>query len=213
MNPAAVARHALVPGALLAAEDFVMEERPVFGLEDDFCVDLAALFEEGDWFAGSTGLGEGDILRPSRLSKEPEGGDPFLQHRGGEPKRLICVQTDLVRSCANWLSPGSKADAWVYIEGKEGFESRPAQLIGPQDDPFLKDLLIVDKKNKEAASLDALNGEGSKDTLPVVLTIMLDQKDEERAKALIHYNETGKIYFSPKSAEERSPQRQEGIKP
>lgn len=202
LDQVAVASHALAPGTLLAAEDFVMEERPVFNLEKDFCTDLSGLFEKGDWYAGMTGLGEGDILRPSRLSKEPGYGDPFLQHRSGEAKRLISVETDLVRSCANWLAPGAKADAWVYIEGKEGFEGRAEQLIGPQDDPYLKDLLIVDKKNKEAASLDAQKGEEIKDPLPVVVTLMLDFRDEERTKALIRYNEMGKIYFSPTSAKD-----------
>jgi hypothetical protein len=202
LGQVAVAGHTLAPGTLLAAEDFVMEERPVFGLENDFCTDLSGLFEKGGWYAGMTGLGEGDILRPSRLAKEPGHGDPFLQHRDGEPKRLISVETDLVRSCANWLTPGTKADAWVYVEGKEGFDSRAEQLIGPQDDPCLKDLLIVDKKNKEAVPIDAQNDEEIKDPLPVVLTLMLDQKDEEKAKALIRYNEMGKIYFSPTSAED-----------
>ncbi|GEM_PF-2310606 len=199
--PVVAARRTLSPGTLLTVEDLIVTERPLAGLGDDYCRDISALFETGEWYTDTIGLGKGDVLRPSRLVKESVTEESLLQRLSKEQKCLIAVETDLVRSCGNWLAPGTRVDGWVYISGKDGFDTVPEQVIGPLEDPCLSNLLIVDKKNKNAMPLESLNDEAIKDPLPVVLTLMVEQNDEERIRALVRYNEIGKIYFSPKSLE------------
>jgi len=193
-----VAKSDLLPGHLLGPEDLKIAQRPVFGLGTDYARDIEAFLAANQWYVGSLGLGKGDILRPSRLSTDSEASADLLMQVSLHGKRLIAVETNLVRSCASWLVPGTKVDALVYIKGKEGYETTPDQVIGPQDDPNLRDLLVVDKKNGSGLALDlAADAALGKDYLPVVVTLLLDQSQEEKAKALIRYNEQGKIYFSP----------------
>ena len=202
--PVVVARRMLPPGTLLTAEDLILSERPIYGMGEDYRKNIAELMGESNWYTDTLGLGKGDILRPSRLTKRPIIEDSLLNRLGKERKQLIAVETDLVRSCANWVAPGTRVDGWVYIKGREGFETLPDQVIGPEDDPCLKNLLIVDKKNKNALQLASkIEAEAVKDPLPVVVTLMLDQTDADTIKALIRYNEIGRIYFSPKAIEEK----------
>lgn len=195
------ARRMLPPGTLLTDEDLIVKERPLAGLGEDYCQDISALLKTGEWYTDTIGLGEGDVLRPSRLVKDPFTEESLLQRLRKEQKCLIAVETDLVQSCGNWLSSGTRADAWVYISGKDGPEKVSEQVVGPLEDPCLGNLLIVDKKNKNALPLETMDDAAIKDPLPVVLTLMVEQNDEERIRALIRYNEIGKIYFSPKSLE------------
>jgi hypothetical protein len=91
-------------------------------------------------------------------------------------------------------------DALVYIPGRESYEeSRPAEIIGPAEDPLLKGLLVIDKKTTNGLSLNdqSLDDGYGRDLIPAVVTLMVEEHDLERVKALIRYNEEGKIYFSP----------------
>ena len=41
-----------------------------------------------------------------------------------------------------------------------------------------------------------------RDRLPAVVVVVLDAAEEERAKALVRYNEEGRLYFSPTKSPE-----------
>ena len=197
----ATARADLLPGESLTAEKLVMAERPAFGMGNDYVSDVNGFLEQGPCYVGDIGIGSGDVIRPSRLTATAgAGGDWRRELTGWEGVRLIAVETNLVRSSGDWLWPGMIVDALVYIPGKDNYEeSRPSAVVGPREDPLLKGLLVVDKKNHSGMSMDGqAPAEGyGKDLIPAVVTLMVDEYDIERIKALIRYNEEGVIYFSP----------------
>ncbi len=201
----AVAKKDLLPGTPLNADSLIMIEKPVFGLNNDYVADISELIARGPWYIGEVGLGAGDILRPRRLtSAGSAGGDWRWEFSNREDVCLIAVATNLVRSGGDWLWPGMRADAVVYIPAQNGYEeSLPSQIIGPEEDPLLANLLVVDKKNAGGLALaEGWTGDGySRDLLPAVVTLMVDKEDKERIKALIRYNEEGRIYFSPRSGQ------------
>jgi len=197
-----VLKRDLLPGSPVTAEDIEIKPRPLFGLGDDYIKDAGEFLASGQWYMGPTGAGKGDVLRPSRLTDTSDQESDLIKQLNGKGKRLIAVDTSLTQSCANWLLPGTRVDALVYIKGKEGFESTPDQIIGPQDDPNLRNLIVVDKKNSGGVALEKEEETLGKDNIPVVVTLMLDQSEEEKAKAIISYNEKGKIYFSPTAWQE-----------
>jgi hypothetical protein len=195
------ARSDLLPGLPLTADVLQLTEKPIFGLGQDYAESVEELMAQGPWYVGVLGVGAGDILRPGKLSAAAaSGGDWRWEANRRGDARLIAVETTLVRSGGDWLWPGTRADALVYLPAKESYDDpQPARIIGPDDDPLLRDLLIIDKKNGGGLTLTGEeNHDGySRDMLPAVVTLMVDGGDTERIKALIRYNEEGRIYFSP----------------
>jgi hypothetical protein len=191
----------LLPGEPLTAEQLVTMEKPVFGLGGDFATDAGELLAAGPWYIGDIGFGAGDVLRPGRLIPAAEtGGDRRWEFERQEKVRLIAVETSLVRSGGDWLWPGMLVDAVVYMPAKGSYDDpQPAEIIGPDEDPLLAGLTVMDKKNINGLSLgEGFESDGySRDLLPAVVTLMVGENDTERVKALIRYNEEGKIYFSP----------------
>ena len=197
----AAAKTDLYPGEPLTPDKLIMAEKPVYGLDGDYVTEINGFFEGGPWYIGDIGIGAGDILRPDRLAPAAgAGGDWRWEFDRREKVRLIAVETNLVRSGGDWLWPGMLVDALVYIPGRESYEeSRPAEIIGPAEDPLLKGLLVIDKKTTNGLSLNdqSLDDGFGRDLIPAVVTLMVEEHDLERVKALIRYNEEGKIYFSP----------------
>ena len=199
-----VARRDLLPGEPLTADGLYLAEKPVFGLGEDYSADVSGLMERGPWYVGEIGFGAGDILRPSRLaSAAATGGDWLWEFRRRDSARLIAIETNLVRSSGDWLWPGMLVDAMVYLPAKDSYQDpQPSRIIGPEEDPLLGGLLVIDKKNANGLTLSlAPRDEGySRDLLPAVVTIMVEEEDTERLLALIRYNEEGRIYLSPTAA-------------
>ena len=197
-----VAAEDLPPGTLLTPEKLILAERPAMGLGTDVAEDIAVLLEQEPLYAGEIGFGVGDVVRPDRLRTEAEGDDEdgLWDFSRQEQARLVAVETSLVRSSGDWLRPGMLVDAIVYIPAKESYEDpQPSATIGPEEDPFLRGLLVIDRKNANGLTLGDMAGEEgySRDALPAVVTLMVDKEDIERVRALIRYNEEGRIYLSP----------------
>ena len=191
----------LLPGEVLTHEKLQLAEKPAFGLGADCAESIDRLMDIGPWYIGSIGFAAGDVLRPSRLSLAADhGGDWLWDFNRRSDVRLIAVETSLVRSSGDWLWPGMLVDAMVYIPGRESYDDpQPPQIIGPEEDPLLSGLRVIDKKNANGIRLGEAEREAgfSRDMLPAVVTLMIDKEDLERIKALIRYNEEGRIYFSP----------------
>ncbi|MCL2166329.1 MAG: hypothetical protein FWH49_03465 [Clostridiales bacterium] len=191
----------LLPGEPLTPEMLQLTEKPVFGLGEDYAVEPEALLDKGPWYVGDIGFGAGDILRPSRLvSASDKGGYWQWEFSRLDQARLIAVETSLVRSSGDWLWPGTLVDAMVYIPAKESYEDpQPSQIIGPDEDPLLRGLLVISKKNAGGMTLDGTAADDgySRDVLPAVVTLLVGEDEVDRIKALIRYNEEGRIYFSP----------------
>ena len=201
------ARQSLLPGQALTEAELTLAERPLFGLEGDFSRDPKALLEGGTFYIGEIGVEAGDIIRPSRLlSQKPElsGPERIREALAQGDKRLLTLKTDLVASGGDWLVPGMRADAFVYLETKNSFgEVLETQVLGPKEDPYLEGLLIADRKNAAGQSLE-ISGEErvNTDFLPAAVVVVLEADESERAKALVRYNEEGRIYFSPVGGKE-----------
>lgn len=170
--------------------DLIIAKRPLSVIPKDAVYDREDLLESGTYYTGAIGLGVGDILRAERLfttDQNPLGG---LARLGDENKMLVAVNTDLVQSTANLVIPGAIVDAVVFLKGDN---ETPDQVLSPIEDPRLGNLLVVDKKNAEAAS----PAEKGREAIPAVITIMLERQNSETAKALVEYNELGSIYLLP----------------
>jgi len=195
------ARVDLLPGEQLTPDMLLLAERPAFGLGNDYAADISILMEEGPWYTGEIGFGAGDILRPGRLAAADSVGEGEQWAFGRQDNaRLIAVETNLVRSGGDWLQPGMLADAMVYIPGKDRYDDPlSAQVIGPDEDPLLGGLRIMAVKNKNGQTLGEQVTEDiyDRDLLPAIVTLLIDKQDVDRIKALVFYNEEGKIYFSP----------------
>ncbi len=197
-----VASEDLPPGVELTPSMLRVMEKPAFGLGDDYLIDIDALFESGAWYIDEIGLRAGETLRPGQLKHESAfvGDWRFQLERGSY--RMIAVETSLARSSGDWLWPGVIVDAMAYIPAKDSYDDpRPSLIIGPEDDPCLRGLLVIDKKNSGGVALADREriDEYNRDQIPAVITFMMEEKDIERIKALIRYNEEGRIYLSPTS--------------
>jgi len=140
------------------------------------------------WYAGHLGIGEGDIIRKSRI--KDSAGTPFgeaVALEGG--KVLVGVKTDQVLSAGGSIKPGVLVNAIVFIPG-DG-RSRPDDIvITPEREPLLGGLLIKDVQNADSS---APGGKG-REALPVVAVI---ETSMQAAQKLVLYQETGKVYLAP----------------
>lgn len=150
------------------------------------------LFQKGKrYFVGDLGFGEGDIIRMDRLTEGNSTIVGSLSRLADEQKMLVAVNTNLVKSCANLVIPGTLVNAVVFIKG-EGLNV-PDTIISSAEDSRLGNLLVIDKKNSEASAA----AEKGRDAIPAVITLVLDKSDMDVAKALVRYNEKGSIYLLP----------------
>lgn len=143
------------------------------------------------YYTGELGLGEGDILRLDRVAEKNNTPVGNLMTLAAENKMLVSVNTNLVKSCANQVVPGTLVNAVVFIKGE--MVNAPDQVISPAEDARLGHLLVVDKKNAESAPPP----ERGREAIPAVVTLVLDNTDLETAKALVQYNEKGSVYLLP----------------
>lgn len=190
MARVAVAIREVPAYAQLKKEDLILAKRPLSVVPRDAIYDLNEFLDQGIFYTGELGLESGDILRKERLFQADQNPLGSLARLGDDNKMLVAVNTDLVKSTANLVVPGAIVDAVVYLEGDNEI---PDQILSPTEDPRLSNLLVVDKKNAEAA-VPAAEG---REAIPAVITIMLDREDSDIAKALVEYNEKGCIYLLP----------------
>jgi hypothetical protein len=193
---AAVAVHPVGVYAPIGPTDFKLTDVPALYAGTDCVTDMEVFFKDKAWFTKELGMGEGDILRPSRLSSHMENDQGLLAMMENQHKMMVSVETTLIQSCANLVFPGVKVNAVVFIPGKEGYDSTEDQVIGPDQDMRLAGLQVVDKRNSDGKPMLEANDANRQD-IPFVVTLMLDQEEMERAQALIAYGEKGKIYLLP----------------
>jgi len=175
----------------LNVEDLTLASRPRSAVPASAVTSLGSLLGPNKYYAGELGFGEGDIIRQDRLfdlNQKPLGNLAQLEV---ENKMLVAINTNLVRSTANFVVPGARVNAVVFIKGDMNMV--PDRVLSPAEDPKLGNLLVVDKKNAEAAA----PAEKGREAIPAVITVMLDQDRLDVAKALVEYNEKGSIYLLP----------------
>lgn len=180
-----------IPAYSLITKDNVrLAKKPRADVTKETVTDMK-LFLEEQHYTGDLGLGEGDIINKDRLFGTNNSPIKNIASLETNNKMLVSVNTNLVQSCANLITPGTLVDAIVYIEG-DGM-GLAEKVLSPAEDPRLSNLLVVDKKNADAAAT-AVEG---RDAIPAVITIMVDKTNMDIAKALVEYNEKGNVYLLP----------------
>lgn len=191
MMVVAVASTKIPAFSLIDNSSITLAKRPLSVIPKDAVFKPEEFLSDKKLHAGDLGFGAGDIIRTERLVMENDTAIVQLAGLAAENKMLVAVNTNLVRSCANMVVPGTLVNAVVVIKGQ--LMNEPDKVISPDDDSRLGNLLVVDKKNAEGAKPSA-NG---REAIPAVITLVLDRDNLEVAKALVQYNEKGNIYLLP----------------
>jgi len=202
----AVAARDILPNELINKEDITFEERAVYGLGSDYLISLEEI--NGDIYTRDIGFGKGDVIRLSKLTTEdPVSYSPveLMSDLVKENKlQLISIDTNLTKSCANGLEPGSLVDGFVYIKADDYYGSEETDLIiGPDEDINLCDLTVYDVVTERGNHLDSVNEDIGETSISAVVTLCIDKSDYDRLKAIVSYNETGSFYLSLKGMDKR----------
>ncbi len=196
VNSAYIDKHTRLVSVVVAAEDipphnrvkgYHMSEAVISSVPDDAVTDPAILSEQ-EWYAGSLGIGKGDIIRKSRINNVET--NPFGKALALKDKKvLVGVKTDQVMSAGSNIKPGVLVNALVFIPSDN--RSRPENtVIGPDQDGLLSGLLVREIQN---ADTNAPSGTG-RESQPVVAVI---ETSIPAAQKLVLYQEIGKVYLVP----------------
>lgn len=177
--------------SLLTIDQVKLAKRPSSVVPKEAIMDTNVFSNGNKYYATDLGFGNGDIIRTDRISEEKSSEENILASLENENKMLISIDTNLVKSCANLVSPGTWVNVIVFIKGQ--MIEEPDMIISPVEDPRLANLLVVDKKNSESSPIS----EKGREAIPAVVTFLMDRENIEAAKALVQYNEIGSVYLLP----------------
>lgn len=177
--------------SLLTIDQVKLAKRPNSVVPKEAIIDTNVLSDGNKYYATDLGFGSGDIIRTDRISEEISSKENILASLENENKILISIDTNLVKSCANIVSPGTLVNVIVFIKGQ--MIEEPDMIISPVEDPRLANLLVIDKKNSESSPIS----EKGREAIPAVVTFLMDKENLEGAKALVQYNEIGSVYLLP----------------
>jgi hypothetical protein len=179
------------PYTLVTKEQIAMMSMPVSAIPQDAVLNPERFFQGKKYYTNELGLGAGDLLRTEKLSTDNTSVLGKLTRLSDDQTMLVAINTNLVQSCANLVVPGTLVNAVVYIKAK-GIGQEDL-VISFEEDPGLANLLVVDKKNANSAVVE----EEGRGAIPAVVVFKLDKNQQNVAKALVQYNETGTIYLLP----------------
>ncbi|MGI6587196.1 MAG: hypothetical protein ACOX2N_07645 [Peptococcia bacterium] len=179
------------PYTLVTKEQIVMAPIPVSVVPEDAVLNVEQFFQGKEYYTNELGLGAGDLLRTEKLSADNTSPLGKLTRLSDEQTMLVAINTNLVQSCANLVVPGTLVNAIVYIKAKGMGEEDV--VISFEEDPGLANLLVVDKKNANSAVVE----EEGREAIPAVVVFKLHKNQQNVAKALVKYNETGIVYLLP----------------
>ncbi|HHX96786.1 MAG TPA: Flp pilus assembly protein CpaB [Clostridia bacterium] len=179
------------PYSLLSKEDLAVMTIPQAIVPDDAVLDLEEFWQDSPYYTTDLGFGAGDLLCTEKLSSDHFTAWGKMAALTNEESMLIAINTNLVQSCANLVIPGSLVEAIVHLPAK-GMEEED-QVISCLEEPALANLLVVDKKNAQAAPIE----KDSREAIPAVVVLKLHKNQQTTAKKLVYYNEKGTIYLLP----------------
>lgn len=180
----AVATEAITPYG--SVNKFTLEKVVTSAVPEDAITDLKYL-KKSEWFAGKVGIGQGDVIRKSRLVDAQN--NPYGKALGlKQNKILIGVKTDQVFSAGNNLKPGVLAHAFVFIpsNGRDTVD----KVIGPTQETAYANLLIKEVQNADVTK----PAQKGREALPVVAVI---ETTSAVAQKLVLAQELGKVYLTP----------------
>lgn len=169
----------------LTTREIVLSEIP-----QDAIIDLKEL--DGDsWYVGDIGLMKSEPIRKTLITtgKASEFGHSLTLREGNH---LLGIATDQARSAGDTIRPGVLVDAVVYIKGDQ---TRRAQTITAKEDPNLGGLLVRDHQNQEGLTI------GEKENKSLVPSVAIVEVNDEQMRALVQYQEEGKVYLAPKGVD------------
>lgn len=165
---------------------YQLEKVVTSAVPEDAITDLSYL-EKTDWFAGKIGIGQGDVIRKSRLVNDqnnPYGKALALK----QDKILVGIKTDQVFSAGNNLRPGVLAHAFAFIPGN-GRDSVD-RVVGPSQEAAYANLLIKEVQNADVTQ----TAQKGREALPVVAVV---ETTSAVAQKLVLAQELGKVYLTP----------------
>lgn len=176
--------------SLVSRDNTTITKRPRASLPPEVLPALDHFAQGKQEYTADLGFGAGDVIRKDRFLA---GNDALniLATLNRDKKMLLAVGTNLVRSCAGLVTPGSLVNAVVFMKGDS--QGVPDKIISPGEDARLANLLVLNIKNSDAVPPK----ESGKEAIPAVATLVLDSNNIETAKALVQYNEKGSIYLLP----------------
>ncbi|MCE3203478.1 CpaB family protein [Paenibacillus sonchi] len=163
----------------------VKSESPADAITD------AKELEGQNWVANEVGIPQNTPIAKSMLVKAEESkyGASAALKKGS---MFVGVTTDQVRSAGDYIKPGVKVDAFVYIKVGNERGEQTSKLITPETDPLLKNLLVKDRQNQNGYEPKS---EENQNPIPAIAIIETD--NPLVAAALIKYQEEGKVYLVP----------------
>ncbi|MBY9079577.1 hypothetical protein KIH86_08435 [Paenibacillus sp. HN-1] len=165
----------------------VKSEAPADAITD------AKELEGQDWVVDEVGIPKDIPIGKSMLVKAQDskyGPSATL----GKGSMFVGVSTDQVRSAGDYIKPGVRVDAYVYVKNDA---ERTTTLITPGNDPLLKNLLIKDRQNQNGFEPKS---EDNQNPIPAIAIIETD--NPKVAAALIRYQEEGRVYLVPTGTED-----------
>lgn len=149
--------------------------------------------EGQDLVAGDVGIPANSPIAKSMLVKAGDSkyGPSSTLKKGS---MFVGVSTDQVRSAGDYIKPGVRVDAYVYVKNDA---ERTTTLITPGNDPLLQNLLIKDRQNQNGFEPKS---EDNQNPIPAIAIIETD--NPKVAAALIRYQEEGRVYLVPTGTED-----------
>jgi len=191
MITVAVASAKIPAYSIVSMDNVTTKSMPKTAVPQEAVLAPASYLQGKVIYSGDLGFGQGDIIRADRVTEGNTAPVGNLAQLRDDKKMLLAINTNLVKSCANLVTPGTLVNAVVFIKGQD--INSVDRVISPAEDPRLGNLLVIDKKNSESTPPP----EKGREAIPAVITIQLDQQNLDVAKALVQYNEQGSIYLLP----------------
>jgi Flp pilus assembly protein CpaB len=168
---------------LIEYREVVVSEIP-----QDAIYDINDIKGDEPWFTEEIGLTKGYPIKKSMISTASKTVFGPSSELEGKETRFIGVATDQVRSAGDYIHAGVRVDAYVFIPPALDL---PEQVISPQDNPKLANLLVHDRQNSQGK--DPSDTEG-REAIPAVAIL---EVTPDVAKDLVKYQEIGKVYLLP----------------
>ena len=187
----------ILPFSKITDKQLCIKKKTKSSIPNDAFFEMDAFKSSSIWYTKEIGFGKGDTICLDKISNGSESETGRLAGLTEDKKMLVTIKTDLVKSCANMVVPGTLVNAVIFIEG--GAKGEIDEVISFIENPDLEGLMVFDKKDTPSYMGD----DSSDKAIPVCITLQIDKGNEKLAKDLVRYNETGCIYLLPIGIETR----------
>lgn len=178
-----VLKEDIAPFAKITKEQLEYQNMTISSIPEDAVRDAKEL-DLDNMYASEYGLIKGSSLRKSYVTtKEQSKLGTAIGLKNGMFE--IGVATTLAQSAGDGIKPGVYVDAIAFVHNDQ------SGLGKTIEDPKLKNILVKKRLNSEGTEPNSNSGNS---LIPIVAVL---EVDKGQAKALMEYQETGKVYLLP----------------